>query len=386
MFTLNKISILGSTGSVGGQTLTVCSGLNYKIGALTANTNVEFMEEQCREFKPEVAVMKDPKSAEALKIKLADTPVKVLGGVEALNEAASMQGVDTVVTAIVGMAGLKPTLAAIDAGKKIALANKETLVCAGDLVMARAKEKKVDIIPVDSEHSAIFQCLQGNRDPKEIRRLILTCSGGPFFGYHISRLNKITAKEALAHPTWLMGKKITIDCATLMNKGLEFIEAMHLFDMPAERINVVIHPESIVHSMVEFCDHSIIAQMGTADMLLPIQYALAYPKRCNGLSTALDLFDSNITFAQPDIKTFSCLPLAMSAAAQGGTAGAILNGANECAVELFLKDDCAFLDIPKLVAKAMEKIPVVQNPSLSQILEADLHARLIVTQHNASLK
>lgn len=383
---MNKISILGSTGSIGGQGLEVCAAMNYKIGALTANTNVEEMEAQCRKYSPEIAVLKDPKSAETLKIKLADTDVKVLGGVEALNEAASLDSVSTVLTAIVGMAGLKPTLAAIDAGKKIALANKETLVCAGDIVMARAREKNVEIIPVDSEHSAIFQCLQGNKDPKEIRRLILTCSGGPFFGAHVSRLLKIKSKEALAHPTWLMGKKISIDSATLMNKGLEFIEAMHLFNMPAERISVVIHPESMVHSIVEYCDHSMIAQMGTADMLLPIQYALSYPKRNNGLSTPLNLFDRTMTFSQPDIKTFSCLPLAMSAAAEGGTAGAILNGANECAVELFLKDDCSFMDIPRFIAKALEKIPTIQNPSLSQILEADLQARLVVTQANASTK
>ncbi len=377
---MRKISILGSTGSIGAQALEVCTSMNYKVAALTANTDVEIMEHQCRRFNPEIAVMKDNKSAEALKIALGDTSIKVMGGPEALIEAATIPEVDTVLTAIVGMAGLKPSLAAIEAGKRIALANKETLVCAGELVMGKAKEFNSEIIPVDSEHSAIFQCLRGNTEPKEIRRLILTCSGGPFLGSHISRLHKVTAKDALQHPNWLMGKKISIDCATLMNKGLEFIEAMHLFSMPAERISVVIHPESIVHSIVEYCDHSMIAQMGTADMLLPIQYALSYPKRLNGLSTPLNLFERAITFGQPDTNTFTCLPLAISAGMEGGTAGAILNGANEKAVEMFLKGECKFLDIPRMVSIALEEIKVVKNPSLSQILEADLQARLSVTQ------
>lgn len=377
---MKKISILGCTGSIGGQALDVCAAMNYKVLALTANTDVDHMEEQCRKFTPQLAVMKDPKSAEALKVKIGDLPTKVLGGVEALNEAASMEEVTTVLTAITGMAGLKPTLAGIEAGKRIALANKETLVCAGEIVMAKAKEHNAEIIPVDSEHSAIFQCLKGNTEPKEIRRLILTCSGGPFLGAHVSKLHTITAKEALSHPTWLMGKKITIDCATLMNKGLEFIEAMHLFNMPPERITVVIHPESVVHSMVEYCDHSMLAQMGTADMMLPIQYALSYPQRLNGLSTPLNLFDRTISFSQPDTHTFTCLPLAIGAASEGGTAGAILNAANEVAVELFLKGECAFLDIPRLVALALEQIKVIQSPSLSQILEADLQARMVVTQ------
>ncbi|MFI3254745.1 MAG: 1-deoxy-D-xylulose-5-phosphate reductoisomerase [Eubacteriales bacterium] len=383
---MHKISILGSTGSIGTQALEVCASMNYKVSALTSNTNVEDLETQCRRFKPELAIMKDPKSAEVLKTKLADTSTKVLGGVEALCEAASVEEVDTVLTAVVGMAGLKPTLAAIESGKRIALANKETLVCAGDIVMEKAKEHNVEIIPVDSEHSAIFQCLKGNAETKEIRRLILTCSGGPFLGYHVSRLNKMTAKEALIHPKWLMGPKITIDSATLMNKGLELIEAMHLFQMPAERISVVIHPECVVHSMVEYCDHSIIAQMGTTDMLLPIQYALSYPKRFNGLSTRLDLFEKAITFAQPDTHNFTCLPLAIGAAKEGGTAGAILNAANEKAVELFLKGECKFLDIPRFVSVALEQIPVIQNPNLSQILEADLQSRLLVTQTNNNEK
>lgn len=383
---MKKISILGCTGSIGGQALEVCSSMNYRVMALAANTNVEVLEDQCRKYTPQLAVMKDPKSAEALKIKLADTPIQVLGGVEALNEAATMESVDTVLTAIVGMAGLKPTIAAIEAKKRVALANKESLVCAGEIVMAKAKEHNAEIIPVDSEHSAIFQCLKGNTEPREVRRLILTCSGGPFLGSHVSRLHKVTAKEALSHPTWLMGKKITIDSATLMNKGLEFIEAMHLFNVPAERISVVIHPESIVHSMVEYCDHSIIAQMGTADMMLPIQYALSYPKRLNGLSTPLNLFEKPITFSQPDTSTFTCLPLAMAAAMEGGTAGAILNGANERAVELFLKGECSFLDIPRYISMALEEIKAVQSPKLSQVLEADLQARLLVTQTNNAEK
>lgn len=378
---MRKIVILGSTGSIGGQALEVCSQMFYNVGAITANTNVEFMEEQCRKFKPELAVMKDPKSAEALKIKLGDTSTKVLGGVEAILEAATLEGADTVLTAIVGMAGLKPTLAAIEAGKRIALANKETLVCAGEIVMAKAKEYNAEIIPVDSEHSAIFQCLKGNDNDKEIRRLILTCSGGPFHGTTAGRLKNVTAKEALAHPTWMMGPKITIDSATLMNKGLEFIEAMHLFNMPPERISVVIHKESIVHSLVEFCDHSMIAQMGTTDMLLPIQFALSYPRRLNGLSTPLNLLEiPPITFQAPDTQLFTCLPLAMSAATEGGTSGAILNGANERAVELFLKGEIKFNDISRFIARALEDIRSIPNPSLPQILEADLQARLIVSK------
>lgn len=379
---MRNVAILGVTGSIGTQTLEVCSAYDIPVLALTAYSNVEDMEKHCRKFKPKLAVMMNEKAAETLRIKLADTPILVKSGLNGLIEAATLEGVDTVVTAVVGMIGLRPTLAALEQGKRVALANKETLVCAGELVMKTAKEHQAEIIPIDSEHSAIFQCLEGKREGQEVRQLILTCSGGPFRGRSIKEMEKVTCEDALNHPRWLMGKKISIDSATLMNKGLEFIEAMHLFQMPANKISVVIHPESVIHSMVEYCDHSILAQMGTADMLLPIQYALTYPERKAGLSTPLDLFTYNtLTFSRPDMQNFSCLPLAMCAAHEGGTAGAILNGANEQSVELFLRKEIPFLEIAQRVSQALETVKVIHDPTLEQILEADLWAREVVKHY-----
>ena len=280
------------------------------------------------------------------------------------------------ITAVVGMIGLRPTMAAIREGKRIALANKETLVCAGQLVQEEARDWGAEILPVDSEHSALFQSLQGCKDRREVKCLILTCSGGPFFGKSREELEHMTREDALQHPNWSMGAKITIDSATLMNKGLEFIEAMHLYHMPPEKISIVIHRESIIHSLVEYCDNAVIAQLGTPDMRLPIQYALTWPRRVEGPATPLDLCSCGpLTFAQPDLDTFRCLALALKAARTGGTAGAILNGANEAAVSLFLDGTIGFLDIARRVERAMDRVPVIQDPTMTQILEADQAAR-----------
>ena len=371
-----RISILGSTGSIGRQSLEVIAACGMTVGALTANRNVERMEEQVRQFQPELAVMMDEGAAADLKVRLADTPVRVASGMEGLLEAAELPSADTVITAVVGMIGLRPTMAAIREGKRIALANKETLVCAGALVREEARDWGAEILPVDSEHSALFQSLQGCKDRREVKRLILTCSGGPFFGKSREELKCMTRKDALQHPNWSMGAKITIDSATLMNKGLEFIEAMHLYQMPPEKISIVIHRESIIHSLVEYCDNAVIAQLGTPDMRLPIQYALTWPRRVEGPATPLDLCSCGpLTFARPDLDTFRCLALALKAARAGGTAGAILNGANEAAVSLFLEDKIGFLDIADRVERAMEQVNVIQDPSMTQILEADQAAR-----------
>ena len=375
------ISILGSTGSIGRQTLDVAEVCGFDVAALTVNSSVALAEAQARKFRPKLIVAVDEAAADDLKIRLADTDTKVLGGAEALLEAATIPEADTVVTAVVGIAGLKPTLAAIDAGKRIALANKETLVCAGELVMNRAKERGVDIVPVDSEHSAIFQCLQGSRGRHEVKKLIITASGGPFYGKSCEELSLVTKAQALKHPNWAMGAKITIDSATLMNKGLEFIEAMRLYELPPEQIDVVVHRESIIHSLVEFKDNAILAQMGTADMRLPIQYALTWPERIEGPATALDLFSCpNLTFARPDLKTFRCLALAIDCAKKGGTSTAILNGANEAAVALFLADQISFLDIARLVEGALDRVPAVFDPALEDILAADQAARAAVNE------
>ena len=371
-----RISILGSTGSIGRQSLDVIAACGMEAAALTANSNAARMEEQARRFRPELAVMMDERAAADLRVRLADTPVRVASGMEGLLEAAELPSADTVLTAVVGMIGLRPTMAAIREGKRIALANKETLVCAGQLVMEEARDFGVEILPVDSEHSALFQSLQGCRDRGEVRRLILTCSGGPFFGKTRTELQGVTRKDALQHPNWSMGAKITIDSATLMNKGLEFIEAMHLYQMPPEKISIVIHRESIIHSLVEYCDHGMIAQLGAPDMRLPIQYALTWPRRTGGPAEPLDLCACGpLTFAQPDLDTFRCLDLALKAARTGGTAGAILNGANEAAVALFLEDRIGFLEIADRVALALDRVPVIREPSMTQILEADQAAR-----------
>lgn len=373
------ISILGSTGSIGRQTLDVAQACGHKIAALSVNRSVELAEKQAREFHPRLVVAVDEGAAADLRQRLADTSIRVVGGREGLMEAATIPQADTVVTAVVGIAGLEPTLAAIDEGKRIALANKETLVCAGDLVMGRAEEKGAEIIPVDSEHSAIFQCLQGCKDRGEVRRLILTASGGPFFGRTREELDQVTKAQALRHPNWAMGAKITIDSATLMNKGLEFIEAMRLYHMPPEQIQVVVHRESIIHSLVEFQDGAILAQLGTPDMRVPIQYALTWPERTPGPATPLDLLSCPpLTFAPPDPDTFRCLGLALECAKLGGTSTAILNGANEEAVEQFLQEKISFTDIARLVEGALERVACVPVDSLDQVLEADQAARQAV--------
>ena len=370
------ISILGSTGSIGRQTLDVAEQMGLRVAALTANASVERMEAQCRQFLPRLAVMTDEAAARDLAVRLADTETKVLGGFDALTEAATAPEADTVVTAVVGMVGLRPTLAAIEAKKRIALANKETLVCAGGLVMDAADRYGAEIVPVDSEHSAIFQCVQGCADRGEIKRLILTCSGGPFYGMTYGEVGKMTKADALKHPNWKMGPKITVDCATLMNKGLEVIEAMRLYRLPLEQVSVVIHRQSIIHSLVEYRDGAVLAQLGTPDMRLPIRYAMTYPNRGVNPAEPLDLLACPpLTFAAPDREAFPCLRLAEEAATEGGTACAILNGANEEAVGLFLADRIGFHDIPRLVAKARAEVPVVQNPSLEEILAADAAAR-----------
>lgn len=374
------VSILGSTGSIGRQSLDIISRLpEIKVAALTAGTSVERMAEQCREFRPELAVMATEAAAKALSQEISDLPIRVKWGEEGLLEAASLPEADCVITAVVGMVGLKPTLAAIRAGKRIGLANKETLVCAGELVMAEAEKYHAEIIPVDSEHSAIFQCLMGCGDRREVKRLILTCSGGPFFGRSREELKTVTQADALKHPNWKMGAKITIDCATLMNKGLEVIEAMRLYRMPLEQVDVVIHRQSVVHSMVEFTDGAVMAQLGTPDMRLPIQLALTYPERISCPVEPLDLLTCGpLTFSKPDMENFPCLALAYDCAKKGGTACPAMNGANEEAVAMFLRDEIGFYDIYGLVSQAVEGVPFLKNPTLEEILEADRQARAAV--------
>lgn len=374
------VTILGSTGSIGRQSLDIISRLpEVKVAALTAGTSVQRMAEQCREFRPELAVMATEAAAKELSAEIRDLPIRVEWGETGLLEAASLPAADCVITAVVGMVGLKPTLAAIRAGKRIGLANKETLVCAGELVMAEAEKYHAEIIPVDSEHSAIFQCLMGTGDRKEIKRLILTCSGGPFFGKDKEELKTVTQADALKHPNWKMGAKITIDCATLMNKGLEVIEAMRLYRMPLEQVDVVIHRQSVVHSMVEFTDGAVMAQLGTPDMRLPIQLALTYPQRIPSPVEPLDLLTCGpLTFCKPDMENFPCLALAYECAKKGGTACPAMNGANEEAVAMFLRNEIGFYDIYHLVSQAVEAVPFLKNPTLEEILEADRQARAAV--------
>ena len=375
------VSILGSTGSIGRQSLDIISHLPVRVAAMTAGTSVDRMAQQCREFRPSLAVMATKEAADELKSLISDLQIKISYGEEGLIEAATVSEADCVITAVVGMVGLKPTLAAIRAGKRIGLANKETMVCAGELVMAEAKAHNVEIIPVDSEHSAIFQCLMGNFDRREVKRLVLTCSGGPFFGMTREQLQSVTKADALKHPNWKMGAKITIDCATLMNKGLEVIEAMRLYEMPLEQVEVVIHRQSIIHSMVEYVDGAVMAQMGTPDMRLPIQLALTYPERVICPVDGLDLLKCGpLTFSAPDLDCFPCLALAMECAKKGGTACPVMNGANEEAVAKFLRDEIGFYDIYRLVRHAVDTVPFIQNPTLDQILEADRLARLCVNQ------
>ena len=374
------VSILGSTGSIGRQSLDVVRmHPEIRVGALTAGTSIDRLAVQCREFRPELAVAATEAGAQALKQAISDLPTRVLWGEEGLLAAASLEDADCVITAVVGMLGLKPTLAAIRAGKRIGLANKETLVCAGELVMAEAKRWGAEIIPVDSEHSAIFQCLMGCADRKEVRRLLLTCSGGPFFGMEREQLAHVTKADALKHPNWKMGPKITVDCATLMNKGLEVIEAMRLYGLPLEQVDVLIHRQSIVHSLVEFTDGAVVAQLGTPDMRLPIQLAMTYPERLPSPVDRLDLTTCGaLTFLKPDMDTFPCLALARACAKRGGNACAAMNGANEEAVAMFLGEEIGFYDIYEKVAFAVEHVPFLQNPTLEDILETDRQARACV--------
>ncbi len=376
------VSVLGSTGSIGRQSLDVISRMPVRVAALTAGTSVERMAQQCHQFHPELAVMATQEAAEALQERIRDLKTSVAWGEEGLIRAATMESADCVITAVVGMLGLKPTLAAIRAGKRIGLANKETLVCAGELVMDEAEKYGTEIIPVDSEHSAIFQCLMGIRDHKEIEKLILTCSGGPFFGMSQEELKGVTRADALKHPNWKMGEKITIDCATLMNKGLEVIEAMRLYRLPLEQVEVVIHRQSIVHSFVETVDGAVMAQLGTPDMRLPIQLALTYPQRRECPVDKLDLTTCGaLTFQKPDMEAFPCLALARECAKLGGTACPVMNGANEAAVAKFLNNEIGFYDIYTLVKGAVDSVPFIENPTLEQILEADRQARAYVHAH-----
>jgi 1-deoxy-D-xylulose-5-phosphate reductoisomerase len=373
---INCVSILGSTGSIGRQSLDVISAMPVRVAALTAGSNVELMAKQCRAFQPKLAVMATKAAADALAEQIKDLPICISWGEEGLMQAATMEDAQCVITAVVGMLGLKPTLAAIRAGKRIGLANKETLVCAGELVMAEAEKYGAEIIPVDSEHSAIFQCLMGIGGKNEIHRLILTCSGGPFYGMEKAHLKNVTKADALKHPNWKMGAKITIDCATLMNKGLEVIEAMRLYRVPVEQVDVLIHRQSIVHSMVETIDGAVMAQLGTPDMRLPIQLALTYPERMACPVDRLDLTAcSGLTFTKPDLEAFPCLALARECAKAGGTACPVMNGANEEAVAMFLNDEIGFYDIYNLVSGAVCAVPFIQNPTLEEILESDRLAR-----------
>ncbi len=376
-----NISVLGSTGSIGTQTLRVCEFLNVKVSALTAFSNIDLLEQQVRKFKPELAVIGTEEKAKELRLRLSDTSTRVGFGLEGLCEAAAIESADTVLTAVVGMIGLKPTLAAIEAKKNIALANKETLVTGGNLVMKAAKENGVKIYPVDSEHSAIFQCLQGCPDRKVLKRLILTASGGPFFGRRYDELKDVTVEQALNHPNWSMGAKITVDSASMMNKGFEVIEAKWLFDVPVERIDVVVHRESIVHSMIEYADNSVIAQMGVPDMKIPIQYALTYPNRVECETEQLDLTKiSSLTFFKPDYETFKCLKACRKAIDMGKNFPVIVNGANEAAVELFLDRKISFTDIGDLVTEAMSSVSVRDINSVDDIIETDILSREYVSQ------
>ena len=375
---MKKIVILGSTGSIGTQTVDILPSIDAEVVALTTNRRINLLEEQARALHPKMVCAMDENAAKALKIKLADTDITVLTGMDGLIACAAESGADIVVTAVVGMVGLLPTMAAIKAGKDIALANKETLVCAGGLVMSAAKQYGVRILPVDSEHSAIFQCVQAaNGNP--IDKILLTASGGPFFGKKIEEMRGMTREQALAHPNWSMGAKITIDSATMMNKGLELIEAMWLYDLPPEDIEIVVHRESIVHSAVEFADGAVIAQLGLPDMRLPIQLALTWPQRVPCKVPRMSLAEvAKLTFYAPDYEAFPALNLAKHAASLKGDRGAVLNGANEAAVGLFLNDKIGFTDIAERVAYALDTIPYKKDITLDDVLAADKAAREIV--------
>lgn len=377
---VRAISILGCTGSIGRQTIAVAEHINMPVAALTANRKIDLLEEQARRLHPKFVAVYDEAAARQFKIAVADTDIRVGSGMAGLIEAATMEESDCVVTAVSGAVGLRPTLAAIDERKRIALANKETLVCAGDIVMARAEEKGAEIVPVDSEHSAIFQCLMG-RKKGELRKILLTGSGGPFRGKARRELEDVTPEQAVKHPNWSMGAKISVDSATMMNKGLEFIEAMHLFAVTPDDIQVVIHPQSVIHSMVELVDGTVIAQLGVPDMGLPIQLALTYPERQESMFQRLDFTKlKDLTFEAPDFEKTPCLKLAMDAARTGGTAPCVMSAANEVAVGMFLRHELGYNRIYDAAAGAIEAVGVVQNPDLDTILEADAAARAYVLE------
>ena len=376
--TSRSISLLGSTGSIGRQTLEVAEALGLRTLALSADKNIKLLEEQARRVRPAIAAVFDEGAASDFRARVRDMDMRVVSGNDGLVEAACVEGAGTVVTAVVGMAGLLPTLAAIGCGRRIALANKETLVCAGELVMRRANEVGAAVIPVDSEHAAILQCI-GAAAPEKVKRIILTASGGPFRGKSREELYGVTPETALRHPTWRMGRKITIDSATLMNKGFEVIEAVHLFGVSPDMVGVVVHPESIIHSMVEFADNSITAQLAQPDMRLPIQSALVFPERMPSLAAALDLTRAPaLTFEEPDMEAFPCLGLAIATARVRGTACSALNGANEAAVDLFLRGKLGFYGIYDSVSAALDSIGNVEDPSLDDIVEAGEEAKRFV--------
>jgi 1-deoxy-D-xylulose-5-phosphate reductoisomerase len=376
---MKQVIILGATGSIGRSAIDVCTKNGYQIAGVSANRDVAAMEQIVREHGIPLAVMADEKAAMDLRVRLSDTQTVVLGGANAMRDLATWDSADIILNAVVGIAGLLPTLSALHAGKDVALANKETLVTAGDLVNAMAKKHKAKILPVDSEHSAIFQCLQDVK--RNVKSIILTASGGPFYGYSSQQLRRVTREQALKHPNWSMGAKITIDSATMMNKGLELIEAVHLFDVTPDQVEIVVHRQSIVHSMVRFEDNSVLAQMGVPDMRLPIQYALAYPESTSAVVEPLDLLKANtLTFGACDEEAFRAVKLARKAIGKGGTMPAILNGANECAVAAFLADKIPFYRIPELVEEVCETVTWKAQPELEDILEADRMSRQAVSK------
>lgn len=381
MITKN-LSILGSTGSIGTQSLETARKCGYSVSALSAYSNVDLIEKQIREFKPKTAALVDESAAKELKSRVSGTGTKVLSGLEGVCECAAEETADTVINAVVGMAGLRPTLTAIDCGKKLALANKETLVAGGQLVMRKAKENSVEILPVDSEHSAIFQCLQGAPANKALKRIILTASGGPFFGKSRDELKSVTVADALKHPNWSMGQKITIDSATMMNKGLELIEAVWLFGVSPSMVEIVVHRESIIHSAVEYDDNAVIAQLGLPDMKIPIQYALTYPDRYESPTGELDLTAlGTLTFSKPDYDTFRCMGVCREAIARGGLYPAFANSANEQANLMFRQGKIGFLDIGELVERVMNEAPKAESYTADDIDAADKTARELVVKY-----
>lgn len=372
---MKRVSILGSTGSIGTQSIEVCEKHGLEIIALAAHSSIDMLEKQARKYRPKYVGIYSEEKYKELKNRLADTDITVLCGMEGLCHIASLEENDIVLNSVVGMVGLLPTLTAINAGKDIALANKETLVAGGSLVTSLAKEKGAKIYPVDSEHSAIFQCLQGNK-PEQVNKIILTASGGPFYGYSYEQLKNVTKADALKHPNWDMGNKITIDSATLMNKGLEFIEAKWLFDLEPEQIEIVVHRQSVIHSAVEYKDFAVIAQLGVPDMKIPIQYSLLYPERVECPTKPLSLTDyGTLTFAEPDSKTFKCLGAAIEAISRGGAYPCLVNSANEEAVKAFLNDEIQFVQIGEIVSSVLEKFPYTEIKCYEDVTAADKAAR-----------